>query len=144
MSILCVPDPPIRIRAVMMFLVHKRARDRAGAGVEVLVRAPHRKVDVPVVQRQLDVADGVREVPPDGGDAAGAGVGRDARDVEQLARVVLDPRQEEQGGGVGVGVDGGEDLVRGEVEGVRVRVDLDEGGGRGEVVPLDLGGDGVL
>lgn len=44
-------------------LVHEDAADRARARVEVLVRAPRRKVDAPVVQRERDVAGCVREVP---------------------------------------------------------------------------------
>ena len=86
----------------------------------------------------------MRQVPADD-DPARARVLGDARDVEQLARVVLDAGQEEQGGGVGVGVDGGEDVRGGEGEGGRVVwVQFDEGGGGREVVPLELGGDRVL
>ena len=43
--------------------VHEEAADAARPGVEVLVRAPDGEVDVPVVQRERDVADRVREVP---------------------------------------------------------------------------------
>ena len=43
-----------------MALVHEAAADRAGSGVQVLVGTPHGEVDVPVVQRQRQVAD--REV----------------------------------------------------------------------------------
>ena len=50
-------------------LVDEHARHGARPAVEVLVRAPRREVDVPVVQRERDVAGGVREVPAH--DAAG-------------------------------------------------------------------------
>ena len=64
-----------------MLLVDEGASDGTGPGVDVLVRAPAGKVDVPVVQLELDVAGRVGEVPADD-DAALLGVGRDARDVE--------------------------------------------------------------
>ena len=51
-------------------LVDERAGQRARAGVEVLVRAPGREVDVPVVQLQRHVPGRVREVPAH--DRAGA------------------------------------------------------------------------
>jgi hypothetical protein len=79
-----------------VLLVHKQPANRAGPGVDVLVIAPHGKVDLPRVQAQLNVPDRVRQVPRDGGDAARARVRRDGRHVEQLARVVLDARQKDE------------------------------------------------
>ncbi|KFY11221.1 hypothetical protein V492_04571, partial [Pseudogymnoascus sp. VKM F-4246] len=90
-------------------VVHEESADGAGPGVEVLVRAPCCGVDVPVVQLEGHVADGVGEVP-DHEDAAGLGVGGDRFDVEELAGVELDAGEEEDGGGGRVGVDGGEDV----------------------------------
>ncbi len=48
-----------------VLFVHKEAGDGARAGVHVLVVAPGGEVDVPVVQFDVDVANGVREVPAD-------------------------------------------------------------------------------
>ena len=60
-----------------MPLVHEAAADGAGAGVEILVAAPHGEVGVPVVQVQRRVADGVREVEAHRG--AGTARRRDQR-----------------------------------------------------------------
>ncbi|CAG9936520.1 unnamed protein product [Clonostachys rosea f. rosea IK726] len=81
-------------------------------------------------------------VPADD-DALGVGVGRDAGDVEVLARVVLDAREEYEGGLVAVLVDGGEDLLGGDEE-VLVRLDLDHAPLRAQAVPGDLALDGVV
>jgi len=137
-----MPVTPVRINPPMPFM-HESARNRPRPGIEVLVVTPHGKVHVPVVQGERDIPRGVGEVPPHD-DAAGAGVGGDERDVEELAGVVLDSGEEEEGGGGGVGVDGGEDGGGGEVEVWGGGLDFDEGGGGGEAVPLDLGLDGVL
>ena len=51
-------------------LVDEDRSDRARAAVQILVRAPRREVDVPVVEREFDVAGGVGEVPADNGPAA--------------------------------------------------------------------------
>ena len=50
----------------VVFLVQKGARDPTGAGIEILVGAPDSKVCPPVVQPELDVPDGVGQVPADG------------------------------------------------------------------------------
>lgn len=74
----------------------KEPADAAGTRVEVLVAAPDGKVDVPRVERERYVRDGVSEVPPgDGADRVG---GRgDALDREGLAGVVLHAGQEHEG-----------------------------------------------
>ena len=46
-------------------LMDEDLADRARSAVEVLVGAPRRDVDVPVVERQRDVAGGMRQVPRD-------------------------------------------------------------------------------
>ena len=76
-------------------LVDEDRADRAGTGVEVLVGAPRGEVDVPVVERQLDVARGVGEVPADGR-ARGMAGGRQAFDLERLAGGEVDPGQEDE------------------------------------------------
>ncbi len=60
--------------AVEVALVHEGAGCRAGPSVQVLVRAPGREIRVPVVQRERQVADRVREVET--GDRADAMRGR--------------------------------------------------------------------
>ncbi len=76
-------------------------------------------------------------------DAAVLCVRGDARHVEDLATVVLQARQEDQGSLVRVLVDGGEDLVGGDVK-VVVRLDINHGLSRLEAVPSDLGFDRIL
>ena len=98
------------LRAIAVLLVHKSARDRAGTGVHILVSTPASEINIPVVQFQLDIAGRVREVPADE-DAAGVGVGGDGGDVEELAAVVLDSGEEDQGQLVGVLVDEGGDAL---------------------------------
>ena len=73
-------------------LVDEAAAHRAGAGVQVLVGAPHGEVHVPVVEAQDQVPRRVRQVEAD--DAAlRVRELRDRLDVEGLARVVLDSRR---------------------------------------------------
>lgn len=123
--------------------MHKTPRHRPRPGVQILVAAPHGEIHVPRVQRQRDIADGVREVPANVRDAEGARVGSDEGDVEELACVVLDAGEEEEGGGGGVGGDGGEDGGGGNLV-AGGGGDFDEGGGGGEVVEVQVGLDCVL
>ena len=81
------PDKP-RGRIAEMPLVHEAPADRAGAGVQILVRAPHGEVDIPVVQLQRQIADGMRHVETDNGALGLRGRG-DARAIERLAGAVL-------------------------------------------------------
>src|SRR5690242_312006 len=78
-----------------MTFMHEAPADRAGPGVQIFVRTPHGEVDVPVVQTQWQVADGVGHVE------AGEGALRmrrlrDARAVERLAGAVLDTGPEHE------------------------------------------------
>ena len=73
----------------------KIAPDRARPAVQVLVGAPRGEVDVPVVERELDVARGVGQVPAD--DRAGGVPGRgQPLDLERLAGREVDPGQEDE------------------------------------------------
>lgn len=66
------------------------------------------------------------EIPTDE-QAFGVGVCGYCGNVQELARVEVDARQEDQGRGVCVEGNGVEDVLRGEVVGVRVRwLDEDE------------------
>lgn len=60
-------SPPARqavARQVLgMALVHKDARNATGARVQVLVRAPARKIHVPVVQLHWHIARCVGQIP---------------------------------------------------------------------------------
>ena len=62
-------------------LMDERARDRARTGVEIFIGTPNREIDVPIVQCQRNVADGVGKIDPDD-DSALLRRGRDFRDVE--------------------------------------------------------------
>ena len=74
-----------KVRVGRVPFVHERACDRAGARVEIFVRAPHREIDVPIVQCQGHIADRVGEIEAND-DPAVLGRGRDFRNVEQLTR----------------------------------------------------------
>lgn len=118
-------------------VVHEEAADDAGAAVHVFVVAPSCEVDVPVVQFEGDVPDGVGEIPAYYY-AQAVAVSCDEFDVEELARVELDAGEEDQGGGGVVLGDYREDVFGCEVRRVgRGWGDGDEGGG-GDVVVLEL------
>ena len=74
---------------------HERAGRAARPRVDVLVVAPRRPVDVPGAELERDVAGGVREIPAD--DSADVVPGRgDRRDVDELARQVVDAAQQDE------------------------------------------------
>ena len=69
------------LRTVTMLLVHKSASNGTSTRIHVLVSTPAGKVDVPVVQLQLDISGCVGEIPADE-NSAGVGVGGDCGNVE--------------------------------------------------------------
>lgn len=90
------------------------------------------------MQLQWYVSDCVREIPAYD-DAAGLCVGGDGGDVKELAAVVLNTWEKKQGSRGGVGIDDGEDVGGGQVGSAGVWwVEFDEGGGRMEVVMVEL------
>ena len=93
-----------------MPLGNEDPRDRAGTGIEVLVGAPGREVGCPVVELELDVADGVREIEPDR-DATPAAELADGGHVEHLPAVVLDAGQEQQRNTVTVFIEQGLEVL---------------------------------
>ena len=97
-----------------MALVHKETSHGSGAGIAVFVRAPGGKVDVPVVQLDLDVAVGVCQVPAYGKTTILRVLG-DCRDIEELAGVVLDTRKKNKSGVIDVLVDVRKDLFCGDL-----------------------------
>ena len=96
-----------------MPLVHKEPSYGTRSRVEVLVRAPDGKVDVPVVQSEIYVAGCVCAVPADG-DVKAVGVRGDGLDVEVLPGVELDAGEEDEGCGGSMLGEGGEDALRGD------------------------------
>ena len=83
-----------RCVARVAFVDEDRA-DRARAAVQVLVGAPGGEVDVPVVERELDVPGGVRQVPADDGARFVAG-GGEPLDLERLPGREVDAAQEDE------------------------------------------------
>ncbi len=72
----------------------------------------------------IDITDSVRQIPAYQ-DTLGVRVCCDSLDVKVLACIVLDAGQEDQSRGRGMGVDGGEDLIRSD-ESVRSRLGLNK------------------
>jgi len=83
------------LRAVAVFLVHESTGDGASASVHVLVSTPAGKVDIPIVQLQLDISCCVSKIPADE-DSARVSVCSDCGNVKQLAAVILDAGKEDQ------------------------------------------------
>lgn len=96
--------------------VDEEPADHTGPSVHVFVVAPCGEVDVPVVQLQGYVADGVGEVPADGY-VEGLAVSGYGFHVEELARVELNAWEKNEGGRWGVLGDDGEDVFGGKVGG---------------------------
>lgn len=126
-----------------MPLMHEQTGHSTGPGIAVFVRAPSREVDVPVVQVQDDVCVGMGQIPADD-EAAELGVRSDLGDVEELAGVVLDAREEDERGLGGVLVDVGEDSLGGDFVLSVFRADEDHGLFWVQAVPGDVGFDGEL
>lgn len=53
----------LRLSCVGPFIVHKEPADGSRSSIEVLVGAPDREVDIPVMQGKRDVSYCMREVP---------------------------------------------------------------------------------
>ena len=75
--------------------MHEAARDRARAGVQVLVGAPDGEIDLPVVKPQGHVAHGMGEVESDAA-AVPPGYGRDPFHIKDLARQIVDSAHQDQ------------------------------------------------
>ena len=67
-----------------MALVDEGAGDRTRPGVEIFVGTPDGEIDVPIVQRERDIAGRMCEIDPDDA-AALLRRRRDSRDIEELA-----------------------------------------------------------
>ena len=126
-----------------MFLVNEKPGNGARASIDILVVAPCCKVDVPIVQLHIYIANRMGKVPSNI-DAFGMRVLCDCLDVKVLAGVVLDTGKENQSCRIDVGVDGGDDLGSGEgVRGIQMFND-NHAFSRFEAVVADLGFDCVL
>ena len=64
--------------------MQERACDGARAGIEVFVRAPDGEIDVPIMQRQRHITDGMRKIDPDDNTAL-LGRRSDFWNIEKLA-----------------------------------------------------------
>jgi hypothetical protein len=80
-----------------VLFVDKESTDYARTAVHVLVVAPCGEVDVPVMQLERHVADGMSQIPSNF-DTKGVAVTRDELYVKELAAVVLDAGEEDQCG----------------------------------------------
>ena len=122
--------------------VDEHLGERTGTAVQVLVRAPGGEVDVPVVERERDVAGGMGEVPARQGadrmDRAGQ-----AGDVHDLAGGVVDAGDERHRQPIAMPVDGGLDVLGPQGGLAWPRPDDDEVGGRIETVQPKLRVDGI-
>ena len=99
-----IPPPALQCWQLLLSLfgsarplfVNEGRANGASSAIQVLVRAPDGKVNVPLMQVQGHVADGVSQVRADG-DAFGVSSLRQLGNVEQLSRVVLDSWHQEDG-----------------------------------------------
>ena len=48
---------------IFPLLMDEQTTDTTRAGIEIFVRAPHREVDVPIMQREWHVPNGMCEIP---------------------------------------------------------------------------------
>ena len=125
-----------------MPVVDEDLGDRPRAAAQVLVGAPHREVDVPVVQGERHVARRVRELPA--GERAGlVDRGREPRDVVDLAGRVVHAGQQGDRERVAMRVDGRLEVLGPHRRLARARSDHDEVLGRIEPVMDELRLDGV-
>ena len=75
---------PRKLAVGRVALVDERAGDRARPGVEIFVGTPDGEVDVPIVQRERDIAGCMCQIDPDDATAL-LRQSRSSRDIEELA-----------------------------------------------------------
>jgi hypothetical protein len=97
-----------------VLLMHEQSSDNAGTAIHVLVVAPGGKVDVPVVQLQGHVTNGVCEIPSNY-DTERVAVAGNELNVEKLARVELDAWKQDESCCGSMAGDDGENVFVGEV-----------------------------
>ena len=95
--------------------MNENTADAPGTRVQVLVRAPHREVHVPVVQLQFHVTHCVGQVPTDFDSLDLLRVCCDRCDVKELARVVLDTGQAHERKRLGMLVNRRQNVLRAQV-----------------------------
>mmetsp|Transcript_10544 Transcript_10544/g.14434 ORF Transcript_10544/g.14434 Transcript_10544/m.14434 type:complete len:241 (+) Transcript_10544:145-867(+) len=90
--------PPSKARAsgLCMVVVHKAPSNTTWAGVEVLVRAPAGKVNVPVMQLEREIANSMGQIEPNDAPLLVACFGNGCH-VKILPSVVLNSRQQHKG-----------------------------------------------
>ena len=77
--------------------MNKATSNGSRTAIQVLVRAPNGKVDIPIMHLQWYIADRMCQIPTND-DAFALRVLSDGRDVEELARVKLDSGKQQQRG----------------------------------------------
>ena len=125
-----------------MTLMDECGSDRTRTGVQVFVGAPHRKIDVPIVQRERDIADHVRKIESCN-DAVFPCRGCDFLDVEQLTREKIHAAKHHHRELFGVFIDQIDNLFRSNGKLAFARARKNERRFRIELMMHDLGLDGV-
>ena len=105
-STLVIAPPPCQSRPILLAraihinltepFVHENPAHRSRPRIQVLVITPRGEINVPIMECQLNVSSGVREIPADE-DVVSVCMGCYTGDVEELAAVELDARQEDEG-----------------------------------------------
>ena len=125
-----------------MALMHEQAADRARTAVEVLVTAPAREIAPRVVEGEREVPGGMGQIEAD---HAPPGVAEpcDLIQVEHLAGVILDPRQQDQRDGIALALDGLREVFPPQAKLTGPRPDHEQRRRRFQAMEADLGLDGV-
>lgn len=123
-TLLKLDTPPPREARMLLVssgvaLVDEEAREAACTAVEVLVRAPRREVDVPVVEVHRNIPRCVGKIPPNNNRRCTSGrrgvdgvdVRRDGGYIKILAGEVLEPGEEDEGEPILVRVDRRDDRL---------------------------------
>src|SRR5688572_926914 len=80
-----------------------------GTGVQIFIRAPSGKVDIPIMQVQFDIARGVSEIKPDDCSCPVSRIGYRPH-IEGLTRVIVHTAEQNERDLVTVSVDGFDDV----------------------------------
>ena len=79
-----------QLRVSSVSLMDKGACDRTGTGVEIFIGTPNRKIDVPIMQRQRHISDGVGKIDTNR-DSMLLGCRCNRRNIEQLTSEEIHP-----------------------------------------------------
>jgi hypothetical protein len=142
------PGKARKLERVCVPLVDECSGDSAWTGVQVLVRAPDGKIDVPVVQMQFNIAGGMRQVKAHYRPDAMSDTG-DRLYVERLSGVIVNAAEQYERDRIGMPLDGFYHIVRTQCRFAFTRSELDQPVGRGRLsmhqfVKSDLRFDRIL